>query len=385
LAKIAGNFFSLLCVLAVVLGMGALAHADKTTGTWTGVVETRGNYYWERSTRVVAPSLRAELSAPNGLRLSADYLIDTITSASVGSGLVSDVRFTEVRHDLALGVGYEFDLGSTQLLMNARARTSDEPDYNSYSGSLTGALSFNDRSSIFTLNASYLHDEVGKILRGAARVGSDGRNLSDRGQVGVLNVLALSAEFTQILTPTLFVDVGYDLGLLNGFQANPYRTVSVGGVMRPENHPDARTRHSLYGRLAWYFRPTHTALHLMYRAYVDSWDIAALTPEVRLYQEIAQNATLRLRYRHYAQTRAYFQHPPTQYLTQEEFVTVDPKMTEFHSDLIGGQLLLRLDFLEDSAFHFAREASIDFSFDYIWNTNRYGNGVIAQVGVRLPF
>lgn len=365
--------------------MGALAHADKTTGTWTGVIEARGNYYWETSTRVVAPSLRADLEAPNGLRLSAEYLIDTITSASVGSGLVSDVRFTEIRHDLALGAGYEFDLGSSQLLINARGRTSTEPDYNSYQGSLSSSLSFNDRASVLSLNASFLHDDVGKILRGAARVGPDGRNLSDRGQVGVLSVFALSAGYTQILTPTLFVDVGYDVGFLNGFQANPYRSVSVAGVMRAENHPDSRTRHSAYGRLAWYIRPTHTAIHLMYRAYLDSWDIAALTPEVRLYQELASNATLRLRYRHYSQTRAYFQHDPANYVADDLYVTADPKMTTFHSNLVGGELLLNLDFLEDSALHFARAASIDLSFDYIWNTNRYGNGVIAQVGLRVPF
>ncbi len=372
-------------LVVFLLGMATMARADKTTGTWTGVVETRGNYYWETSTRVVAPSVRAELAAPNGLRLSADYLVDTITSASVGAGLVSDVRFTEIRHDVALGGGYDFDLGASELSLNGRVRTSMEPDYNSYSASLTSALALNERATLFTLNASFLHDDVGKILRGADRIGTDGRNLSDRGQVGVLNVLALSGEFTQVLSPTVFVDLGYDLGVLNGFQANPYRSLSVGGVMQAENHPDERWRHSFYGRLAWYIRPTHSALHLMYRTYVDSWDIAAITPEARVYQELGESATLRLRYRYYAQTRAYFQRPVSEYQADDVYVTNDPKMTAFHSHLLGGQLVLKLGFLEDSALHFARDATLDVSFDYIWNTNRYGNGVIAQVGVRLPF
>ena len=42
--------------LAAMLALpGEPARADELTGTWTGNVELRGNYWWERSTRVIAP------------------------------------------------------------------------------------------------------------------------------------------------------------------------------------------------------------------------------------------------------------------------------------------------------------------------------------------
>ena len=370
-------------ISAVVLG-AALVNADRSSGTWTGAVEARGNYYWERSTRVFAPSLNVTLDAPNGVRVTGSYLLDMITSASVAAGLVSDVRFTERRHDGSLGLGYEFDLGDPKLLTTLSGRYSHEPDYDSYSGNFGAQLSLNDRSTVIGLNFNYMHDEVGRILRGASRA-MGGRDLSNRGKVGTLNHYFLGLSWTQLVTPVLYFELGYDLTYQNGFQANTYRTVAVSGVPFAENHPRERLRNALYGKLAYYFRPTRTAIHALYRTYIDSWDIVALTPEVRIFQEVTDLATLRFRYRYYTQTNAYFQNDPSEYHLGDTYVTADPKMTRFHSHLVGGQVMLKMDFLQDTALAFAADSSIDFSFDYIWNTNRFGDGVIAQAGLRVPF
>jgi len=37
------------------------SNADAVTGTWTGDAQVRGNYYWDRSTRVLAPEIIAQL------------------------------------------------------------------------------------------------------------------------------------------------------------------------------------------------------------------------------------------------------------------------------------------------------------------------------------
>src|SRR5262245_18136952 len=71
------------CGVALVLFAAPRVQADDATGTWTGSLEGRGNYYWERSTRVVVPAAKIKLAAPNGLRVGADYLVDVITSASI--------------------------------------------------------------------------------------------------------------------------------------------------------------------------------------------------------------------------------------------------------------------------------------------------------------
>src|SRR5215468_4225649 len=86
------------------------ARADESTGTWTGNVEARNNYYWERSTRVVAPAIHLDTTSPDGLNIAMDYLIDTITSASLGSGVASDIRFTELRNDFGFALGGELHL-----------------------------------------------------------------------------------------------------------------------------------------------------------------------------------------------------------------------------------------------------------------------------------
>lgn len=392
LANHSDHLKSALLLAALALTLTSVAHADETTGTWTGAVETRGNYYWERSTRVYAPSLRGELASPDGLRLSVDYLLDAITSASVAAGVNADVRFTELRHDIGVSAGYEFDVGDdAALLSTLRVRWSEEPDYSSRAITWSNQLALDDRSTVLTLNASFLFDDVRMRIMGGPRmgiydVGADSLVKQEDPWDVDFTVTALTLGVTQTLSPTLLLDVGYDFAYLDGYQNNVYRQVPVAGTQRQENHPLERIRHALYARLAWYLPATGTSLQALYRAYVDSWDIAALTPEARVYQELTDLAQLRLRYRYYTQTRANFYQADTSvYEATDPFVSADPKMSAFHSHLLGVQLTLGLDFLEDSSLAFARGGTIDFGFDYLWQTSRFGNAVIAQVGLRVPF
>ncbi|MFT5353063.1 MAG: hypothetical protein ACI9KE_000260, partial [Polyangiales bacterium] len=80
-----------LLALAGVLAFVPGAQADRASGTWTGDLQLRGNYYWERSTRVVAPSLSAGIVSPDGVRVGGEYLVDSITSASQAAGVLEDV------------------------------------------------------------------------------------------------------------------------------------------------------------------------------------------------------------------------------------------------------------------------------------------------------
>jgi hypothetical protein len=369
----------------LVAALPLAASADETSGTWTGNVEARGNYYWETSTRVIAPEVTANLESPGGVRLNGHYLLDSITSASIAAGAITDVRFTELRHDFGLGAGYEFDLGDSQLETNFRGRYSQEPDYSSLAGTLSTGLSLAERATVLRYNLTVFHDEVGAILRGnTAADPTTGRDLSNRGKQGDLNGVVMNFLLSQAVTPDLTLDFGYDLGLLYGFTQNAYRRVAVDGALLNENHPDQRTRHTVHGRLGYFIRPTSTAVHLLYRAYLDNWNIAALTPEVRLYQEIGDLVMLRARYRYYQQTRSFFQHDEG-YTSADDYWTADPKMTAFHSHLVGGLLVLHLGFLERSALDFAWNATIELGLEYVWRTNRYGNGVIGQVALNVPF
>ncbi|MBX3248075.1 MAG: DUF3570 domain-containing protein [Myxococcales bacterium] len=364
-----------------------LARADEVSGTWTGVVELRGNYFWEQSTRVIAPEGGVRLIAPNGVRLGVDYLVDSITSASQAAGVLEDVRFTEIRHQITLSGGYEFDLGDAQLDLNASYRISREPDYLSNSFGITAGLSLNDRSTVLRAALFYVHDEIRQVFRAGdgARPTTDGTTSADLFRES-FDAIALNVAWEQLLSPVLFFQVAYQYGWMDGFLANAYRRVAVGDVLRPENHPGTRHRHSLTGRLVGHLRKTRTSAHIGYQAYLDSWDIAALSPEVRIYQEIASYAHLRLRYRYYRQTRSFFYSEDYATSTPEDApVTADPKMSAFRVHTLGFQLVLEGVFLADTVLGFLRRASLDLSFEYRWNTNRFGNAVVSSVGVRVPF
>jgi len=372
---------------ALLLGLCASpAWADRASGTTTGLLELRGDYYWETSTRVLAPSARLRLDLPDGLSLDGEYLLDSVTSASVAAGALTDSGFTERRNDASLGAAYEFDLGEAALALSLHGTFSKEPDYRSLSGSFGAALSLNDRASVLRFSLGYLHDDVGQVFR----TGTGARPDPMGGVAGSfsenLEAFTSSAGLDQVLTPTLTASVSYDFGRVSGFLASPYRRLLLAdGTRRAENHPDLRLRHTVSGRLAWYVRATHSAIHVAYRAYVDSWRIAAITPEVRLYQELGGHRTLRLRYRYYAQNRASFYKPADQYTADDTLISVDPKMCAFHSHLLGLKMMLDLSFLEHSVLESFAAATVDMNFEYIWNTNRYGDGVIASVGLRLPF
>ena len=361
-----------------------VARADEASGTWTGHVELRGNYYWETSTRVVAPEVRARLDSPEGVRVEAGYLIDAITSASIAAGVQEDIRFTEVRNQGGIAVSRELDLGDVQLRLGAQGRLSHEPDYFATAITSFSTLSLAQRTTLLSLALTYVHDDVGAVLRGGeARTDDMGRDLSDRGRQGQLEAYTAVLTWSQVLSPVATLVTSYQLVHNSGFLQNPYRRARVSGGLAPERHPGSRTRHTLYGRLAYFVPETQTALHLIYRAYLDDWGIGALTPEVRVYQMIGPSALVRLRYRYYDQTDAFFY--ATEFLGDEPFVTADPKTSRFHSHLVGIQLRLGLAFLERTPLSFLERAWLDLSFNYWFQTSTFGDGVLAQAGIRAPF
>jgi hypothetical protein len=52
---------------------------------------------------------------------------------------------------------------------------------------------------------------------------------------------------------------------------------------------------------------------------------------------------------------------------------------------LGGKLRLALGFLSHTPLRVFRAALLDFSLEYMINTNRYGNAWISQAGVLWPF
>ena len=381
----------LLLKLLLAIGIGLLglhprrSHADEVTGTWTGDAQVRGNYYWDRSTRVLAPELIAQLQAPQGSRVRVDYLVDSITSASIAAGALEDTRFTEVRHQVDLKGGHEFVARENPVDLFGGFRFSREPDYFSFATLFQPTIWLADRATMFRGRVSYRHDEIGQNLRGGSqqRPGNMGGSSADQFRE-TLDAISIAAAWEQVLAPTLLFEVGYDFTYQWGFLANPYR--SVLGGQRPEEHPDQRFRHLLMSRLAWYIPRSRTSLQVLYRSYVDNWKLSAVNPEFRIYQEMSPFFQTRLRYRYYTQTSSFFyKSNPNDYTFDDPYVSNDPKMSAFHVNELGIQFLVLGSFLEGRAHRSVAGAQFDISFNYRWNTNSFGNQVIAQTGLRIPF
>ena len=367
-------------VLTLLLAAGIIllgvhprsTNADAVTGTWTGDAQLRGNYYWDRSTRVLAPEIIAQLEAPQGSRMRVDYLVDSITSASIAAGALEDTRFNEIRHDVALKGGHEFVERENPVDLFGGFRFSREPDYFSFASLFQPTIWLADRATMFRGRITYRHDEIGQNFRGGSqqRPGNMGGTSADRFRE-TLDASSLAAGWEQVLSRTLILEVGYDFTYQWGFLANPYR--SVLGGQRPEEHPDQRYRHLLMSRLAWYIPKSRTSLQVLYRSYVDNWKLSAI------------NQT-RLRYRYYTQTSAFFyKSDPNDYTFTDQYVTADPKLSAFHVNELGIQFLVLGAFLEGKAHRSIAGAQFDISFNYRWNTNAFGNQVVAQTGVRIPF
>jgi len=377
------------CLLAISIGFLGVhpkrSNADAVTGTWTGDAQVRGNYYWDRSTRVLAPEFIAQLEAPQGSRMRVDYLVDAITSASQAAGALEDTRFTEVRHEVDLKGGHEFIERNNPVDLFGGFRFSREPDYFSFASMFQPTIWLADRATMFRGRMSYRHDEIGQNLRGGSqqRPGNMGGTSADRFRE-TLDAISVAAGWEQVLTRTLLLEVGYDFTYQWGFLANPYR--SVLGGQRPEVHPDQRFRHLLMSRLAWYIPRSRTSLQVLYRSYIDNWKVGAVNPEFRIYQEMSPFFQTRLRYRYYTQTASFFyKSNQNDYTFDDQYVSNDPKMSAFHVNEFGVQFLVLGSFLEGRAHRSIAGAQFDISFNYRWNTNAFGNQVVAQTGLRIPF
>jgi Protein of unknown function (DUF3570) len=354
------------------LGVGRLAHADEASGTWTGEVEGRGNYFYERSTRVIVPTFKLETEAPSGVRLGAEYLVDVIASASIAqTGGGADAVFTELRHGAGLHVGKAFALGASELDLTVHGRYSAEDDYRSRVYGLASAFTWNEKTTTATLGVTRVDDTI--------------ESNSDATFEGELSGVTLSAGLSQVVSPRVVLGVNYQLGYLQGFLSNAYRRALIGPLPHAENHPSSRLRHNLEGTLSWFVPDSDTTLALAYRTYIDSWDIMALTPEARVYQQLGEDWVLRLRYRYYTQTRAYFYRSPSYPVGYTGPLTADPKMAELDSHQLGLKAELRLAFLGDSFLAFAEDAWLDLSLDRQFCSSSFGDNVIASLGARLPF
>ncbi|MGB7219180.1 MAG: DUF3570 domain-containing protein [Vicinamibacterales bacterium] len=186
------------------------------------------------------------------------------------------------------------------------------------------------------------------------------------------------ASITQTLSRTTIGQMGYELGIVTGYQDNPYLRTSVNGVMTLGHVPDRRTRHTLTGRLRQAL-PGDTFVEADYRRYFDDWGVRSTAVSAGLSHRFASQVLGRFAYRWYSQAGASF-YQPSYAGPVPRYFTADFRLAPFTSGLYTGEVVVtprrRLLWLPDGA-----------GFTLQYDRYRADNGFDAAIfstGVRIP-
>jgi hypothetical protein len=316
-------------------------------------VTLRGNYWRDRNTRVVQPAIEIGKELPTGTVVGAHYLLDAITSASAAAGGGGDVAFTELRNEAGFSLGQR--IGPS--LLRASYSYSAESDYWAHTVALGALVELFQKTTTLRGTVSYGNDRI------AQRLGPT-QFMNKGGLQSVRAVLSVN----QVLTPTLLINAAYELGVIgfgsadNGYQANPYRTIALGGGHEIE--PFQRFRQSASAAVHWTlalpFRSMpYLGLRPSYRVYWDDWGLISHAPELRVYAPLGP-VEIRVTGRAYWQNAASFWSDNGSVPTYPNgmglhctscfsaaaregvYQTADPKLSKFTSQFYELRVLIKL-------------------------------------------
>jgi uncharacterized protein DUF3570 len=333
-------------LFALTLVAAQTAYADDTVTLW-------GNYYKERSTRVIEPIATVTKDLPSEGQVQATYLVDQITSASGAFGVSADKLFSEYRQEVQLAARKRF---LRTLTPGVLLRISHEPDYRSTAvgGELTLSL-FRDETAI----RGYAQHQTDEVYQRGREAFHD-----------QLSTTLVGLGYTQVLAPNVIGGASIEAQILRGYIQNPYRV---------ENHPRRRNRYSAAIWTAYQYEPTRTTGRIGYRFYADTWKLVGHAIELELTQRIVPELAAVARFRYYRQNDVYF------VTLTDNYLTTDPKLFAFNSQLYGLELRWTLAWLRGTALDAFATSQIIPAYSYLDQTSTYGPAHIIQLGWLWPY
>ncbi|MBK8164140.1 MAG: DUF3570 domain-containing protein [Gammaproteobacteria bacterium] len=272
--------------------------------------------------KINGPSVLARKSIGESSSVSANYYVDSITSASIDV-VTSASRYDEERTERRLGVDYLHD----NVMMNLGYTRSEENDYlaNTASFSISQEM-FGDLTTV-SMGYSRGWDTVGK--RGQEDFAEDVARQNYR--IGV----------SQVISKNTLLDIGLETVTDEGFLNNPYRSVryldagsAVGYSFEPEDYP--RTRDSnAFSLKAIYYLPYRATVSAGFRYFSDSWGIQADTYEIGYTHPTERRWIFDIKYRLYSQNHADFYSDLFPRQQAQNFLARDKELSTFSSTAIG--------------------------------------------------
>ncbi|MBC8133492.1 MAG: DUF3570 domain-containing protein [Deltaproteobacteria bacterium] len=389
------GFFFLLTVMALALALAPRGVRAENS------VTVRGQYYREPSTRVVQPVVHIVSELPAGLDVSAHYLLDAITSASAAAAPDGDTIFTEYRNESGISLGKTW----SRLRVGAAYKYSAESDYWSHTLALFAALRTWSDTATWALSAGFGHDDVSRRMQVNAPPGTTPGSPTCIPSAAItcpMTSVFSGLGYSQVLSPTLLVQGGYEVLVLNGFIASPYRADVL---------PDNRVRQALSARAAKYFPTTKTGIQLQVRHYWDlkwnqsdpllvlrsfagdeaenPWQVRSQTAEARIFQGIGRDVDLRLTGRFYSQGPVNFrcdQGTTPGCYSGPAYTTTDPKLAQVGTVFVEAKAYWEATSLRGQPFFgWFSEGTFELSYGMFFQNTAFANAHVLQTGYALPF
>jgi hypothetical protein len=351
---------------AAALALGVAAWAGPARAQ-VAEFDTSHTVFYEAPTRthmfVYTPSADVAVSPWSWLEVRGGWEADVVSGASVATKAGpafeathgADVITTASVHDFR-NVGHgEATIKGESTSITAGYVYSTEHDYRSNSFHVNSRTDVLQHNTQFELSYARNFDSVCNRVQPGSET-SPTRWIALENSVGCftddptrttlpVDIDTYEASWAQSWTPVLATQLTYTAQLLDGFQADPYRSVVLGdGVKAQEHEPTNRAREAATLRVAWYLRPIRAALRLSLRAYYDTWAIKSGTAELEFEKSLGESVRVMLRGRLYKQTGAVFWSddytggaPPLG--PRGQYWTGDRELSPFWSWLAGARIV----------------------------------------------
>jgi len=261
----------------------------------------------ERIDAITAASIKT--AGPSGV--TNNVILDAVTGASSSHGY-DDLRYATTANLQYLGDDLSSSIGVYH---------STERDY--IAKAIFGSLSysFNEANSVASILVSSSND---KWIPAFARALTTNKRKEKR----------LDLSFTQLISPDISLQLIYNRIENSGYLNSPYHYLIQNNFSTFEKVPTEKNANA-YTLKAVLALNDENSLWGSYRYYKDSWEVDAHTLELQGFHDINENTTIGLRLRYYNQNKANFFKNIADYTSNDKYIGVDYRLSDFKSYTAG--------------------------------------------------
>jgi len=311
----------------------------------------------------------------------ATYTATPVAAVSSASSAAAAGRDT--RNEITAGFTHNF---GNIIGVEAYYDFSKEKDYMSNTPTITLKKDLFDKNTTITLGYSINIDKI----NGQFMDRTEGRTTNN-----------YFAGITQILSPQTIAQIGYARSDSSGFESEGIRLVPTDGTpvsqntctaisstCATESFPSSRRRNAYIFGINQYFAdgPTpvfrRSSLRLTLRYYTDSWDIKSRTAELEYYKYLTDDLIMRLDYRYYNQSKAFF--VKDVYASTDEFRSSSPQLLKLSTNLGGIKFIYNFPVRKSDDFSSLQLGGIEGKYEYYTETIGV-HAHILMAGLRLIF